>query len=81
MSDLFDFKRKIKFTVLYKNVFCSFIPYQQTSYEKLPAVIQGVVVYPEVGEYNPNSWAKPLTVEKRYIIRKCDMNKTLHHCL
>ena len=81
MSDLFDFKRKIKFTVLYENVFCSFISIPQTSYEKLPDVIQGVVVYPEVGEYKPNSWAKPLTIEERYIIRKSDMNKTLHHCL
>ena len=50
MSDLFDLKCKIKFTVLYKNVFCSSILYQQTSYEKLPDVLyvtltQGVVEY------------------------------------
>ena len=64
-----------------KMCFVHLFPYQQTSYEKLPDVIQGVVVYPEVGEYNPNSWAKPLTIEERYIIRKSDMNKTLHHCL
>ena len=73
MLDLFE--HKIKFTVLYKHAFCSFIPYEQVEFNLLPESVNGIVVYPEVGEYNPSSWAKPLTVQKKYLLQKSDMNK------
>lgn len=74
MLNIFESENKIKFTILYKNAFCSFIPHIQKELKELPDLVDGIVVYPEIGEYNPKSWAKPLQVKKQFLFEKDDFN-------
>lgn len=70
MIDIVEIENKIRFTVLYKNSFCSFVPHEQKELKELPDLVDGLVIYPEIGEYNPNSWAKPLKIKKEFIFVK-----------
>ena len=65
---MFNFDNKITFYIEFKLQKCIFIPILQKKYNELPDSIEGDVIYPEEGTYNPEGWFRPITINKKEIM-------------
>lgn len=63
-----ELDNKFTFNTIYKSTKCVFVPIVQKPLEELPDVIEGKVLFINQGEYNVESWFKPLTINKREIV-------------
>ena len=63
-----DIENKITFNTIYNSTKCVFVPIVQKPLKELPDVIEGKVLFINQGEYNVESWFKPLTINKRDIV-------------
>ena len=63
-----NIQSKQKYKIIYNEVECVFIPDMETTFDKLPDMVQGRVLYVDQGEYNPSSWFKSITVMKQNIL-------------
>tara|TARA_B100000886_G_C20393262_1_gene479240 strand:+ start:1137 stop:1334 length:198 start_codon:yes stop_codon:yes gene_type:complete len=63
-----ELENKITFNTIYNSTKCVFVPRVQKPLKELPDVIEGKVLFINQGEYNVQSWFKPLTINKRDIV-------------
>lgn len=63
-----NLEKKITFKTIYKSSNCTFVPNIQKPLKDLPDLIDGKVLYVNKGEYNIQSWFKPLTINKKDIL-------------
>ena len=65
---MLEILEEYKYKINFNNIICEFIPDIQKEFEYLPEVLNGYVIYILKGEYNPISWKKKITINKKDII-------------
>jgi len=65
---MMDLENKITFKIIYNSTKCIFVPSIQKTLEQLPDNIEGKVLFVSHGEYNIQSWFKPLVINKKDIV-------------